>query len=336
MYLPSALPYHQHHKPQPQFSVLSDFTSEAADWVAHMLHRYPPAETHLMEQAVARDPSCIQILLSNAALIEQVDRSVFFKHFQPLLTSVIELGILAKSDSAAHLVAAAVAETEPAVLDALVHWVVTKPSIGLSTGGVSPDAQPAMPEPAAVAIITIVFVATRCSPHAAAAIAQRPKLVRTLVTAVDRFPAQDRKEFFWSQTIPTLSVLLLNAPGDVVSAIRGQQGGAKEDSEDLEGKLQEQVAAAVAARMQGRGAVSAGKAILAALDAAQQQQQQQPPDSPGCVCAGCGKRAASEGVAKLRRCGGCPRATALRFCGAECELSLLWVWVFKLRRGWMF
>jgi len=68
-----------------------------------------------------------------------------------------------------------------------------------------------------------------------------------------------------------------------------------------------------------------GAALAAAPPAtrdAKQQQQQQPGGSR--ACAGCGKTAADKGVDKLRRCNGCPRESALRFCSVACQRA---VWV---------
>jgi len=301
-----------------------------------MLRQYQPTETHLFAQAAARDPSCIPILLESAALIERVDRSdtlVFYKQLHVLQTILWSLGFMLEDESTIRLVAAAVADAEPAVLDALGDWLTCKYAAPLR-GVVSPEVQATMQSSSVVAIATMVCAAALPSPHAAAAIAKQPKLVRALVTAADRVALQQDKLPLWECMIPAVAVLLQQAPEDVMRAIRGQPGGASEDRKDLKGQLREQVAAVVAAGKVGRETLSAGESILAALEAAkQQQQQQQPLDSSGQACAGCSKRSGDEGVVKLRHCGGCPRATALRFCGVECELSLLWVWAWVGFRG---
>jgi len=292
------------------------------------------------------------------------------------------LNLLVKDQSSARLVTAAVADAEPAVLDAMAVWLTGKFDAPLQ-GAYPRAAQSAMQLATSVPFTSTVCTAALHSPHAAAAIAKRPKLVWALVIAADRPGVQLCEQAFWDQMILALAVLLRQAPEDVMRAIRGQPGGAREDGEDLEGQLREHVAAAVAAGKLGREAMRAGKAILAALDAAKQQQQQQqqqqqlqqeqqqqqlqqeqqqlqqeqqqlqqeqqqqqkqqeqkqqkqkqkqqPLDSSGRVCAGCSKRVGDEGVGKLRRCGGCPRATALRFCSVECELS----WVFG-SLSWVF
>jgi len=56
----------------------------------------------------------------------------------------------------------------------------------------------------------------------------------------------------------------------------------------------------------------------------QRQQEQQQQTGGSRACAGCGKTAADEGRVKLRRCTGCPRESALRFCGVACQKA---VWV---------
>jgi len=302
-----------------------------------VLRQYPTPEFSLITQAIARDPTCIPVLLKIAALVDQLDRSdssVFYQQVHLLQSILWILGSLVWDESTARLVAAAVADAEPAVLDAMADWLAGKYAAPPLRGVLSPEAQAASHSTSVTLISSLLCGAALHSPHAAAAIAKRPKLVRALATATDRLPLQQDKPPVWDRMILALAVLLQQAPEDVMRAIRGQPGGAGEDSDYLEGQLREQVAAAMASGKLKQKAMSDGRSILAALDAAkQQQQQQQQPDSSGRVCAGCSKRMGDEGVVKLRRCGGCPRATALRFCSVECELSWLWVWVLGRVKG---
>jgi len=235
------------------------------------------------------------------------------------------------------LVGAALAAAPPATLDALGEWI-TQPV---------PSAAEVEPK-VVLSALSIAACAASCNKAAAAALASRRSVVRALVAAVviaTSPGALEDKDVDISSAIRNASYMLVAmmkaSSENVMLALAAGQPGSGRDGDDLLPCLRELLEAAVAGGDLRPSALKRTELILAVLaggqerikmqaDQQQQQQQQQPQQQqqqqPGGsrACAGCGKTAADEGAAKLRRCNGCPRGSALRFCSVACQKA---VWV---------
>jgi len=315
----------------PQVAGLSDPDPDRALFNREVLWQYStPDDVYLMVQAAARDPSCVTALLhtaldprhrlSSTAGLER-RKEQHDKVLSGLLIAHNPLsfgGAFALGDA----VGAAIAAAPPAALDTLGEWI-TQP--GPSAAEVEVDT--------VRVTLRIAACAAIYSPAAAAALARRRSVVRALVSAVAIMACavNGYTVDVLDSAFAMFAAMLRASSADLMRALAAGQPGSGRDGDDLAQRLRGLVEAAMARfDLQATGQDGA-EALLAALAEGEEwlktrvdQQQQQQQQRGSRACARCGKTAADEGVVKLRRCTGCPRESALRFCSVACQKA---VWV---------
>jgi len=258
---------------------------------------------HQMDQAAARDPTCIPALLHTALgarrqLASVTDPEAYRDLQQKLRYGLSMLGIIIAHPESWQPLGAALAAAPPATLDALAEWI-TQPG----------------PSGAEVELVTVDLAfmvaawAANCSPAAAAALARRRSVVRALVSALGRLISPDNRHvgvgpsLVAERAFAMFYAMLRASYEDVMRALAAGQPGSGRDGDDLVQRLRGLVEAVVAGGGLEAAMMESAEAVLAALAEGedwlkthvnrQQQQQQQPRGSR--ACAGCGKTAADEG-----------------------------------------
>jgi len=302
-------------------------------WSLNMLALYDSDEDTLqVAAAAARDPTCIAALLHASLEVQRRLASVTDPERRKQQREKVSAGVLllhklmSLEESLRPHVGTAVAAATPAALDALGELIAQPVA---SAEGANPSTQDAA--------LQIACVAAACNPAAASALARRRSVVRALVAA---------------QPPPAVNITLAafmamfkaGSRDDVMRALAAGQGGGG-DGDDLVQRLREVVEAVVAggglegdapmqadAQMQAQiilAVLAEGEEWLKTQVDRQPQQEQQPgggaaaatgTTAGGWACAGCAKTAA-DGF-KLRRCSGCPPASAVRFCSAACQKAV--------------